>query len=233
MRCPRCGSLETKRKGMASTAPRGVGGPLKPLRRFLCRGCGRSFTLGRDAALARSRYTREVKAETVRLYVEGLASYRVLSRLMAARVGELISPVTLNRWVLETAQAAKTPLQVSAELAPPAWGGFLGVDGKTIWVRGTKHALLVGVDHPSQDVVHALVVEAENGEGVARLVTEAAADGGYPLRGVVSDLGTGFRQAIADYFGVLPFPGLPGPRRPPPRPIHPPSPQPTGGGPAR
>jgi hypothetical protein len=111
----------------------------------------------------------------------------------------------LNGWVLSAGAAARSPLSVSAALAPPAWGGFLGVDGKAIWVRGEKHCLLLGVDHPTQDVVHALVAEAETGELVARLVTEAVADAGYPLRGLVSDLAPGTREAVLNYFGHLPF----------------------------
>lgn len=87
-------------------------------------------------------------------------------------------------WVLKLAAQAKRPIEVSLELAPK-WGGFLGVDGKAIQVRGDKYCLLIGIDHPTQDLVHALVVEQETADGFARLVTEARLDAGYPLKGVV------------------------------------------------
>jgi hypothetical protein len=54
--------------------------------------------------------------------------------------------------------------------------------GKAIYVRGAKHFLLIGVDHPTQDLVHALVLGSETADGFARLVTEARLDAGYPLR---------------------------------------------------
>jgi transposase-like protein len=53
--------------------------------------------------------------------------------------------------------------------------------------------------------VHALVLESETADGVTRLATEARLDAGYPLRGVVCDLGAGFAQAHHDHFGALPF----------------------------
>jgi len=50
VRCPQCGSLDTKRKGKTQGAPVSLGGPLQPLQRFLCKACGRSFTVGRQRA---------------------------------------------------------------------------------------------------------------------------------------------------------------------------------------
>jgi len=106
--------------------------------------------------------------------------------------------------VSELGAQAKTPLEVSIELRP-TWGGVLGIDGKAIFVRGSRHCLLIGVDHPTQDIVHALVLEAETADGLARLETEARLDAGHPLSGVVADLGPGFAQAHRDYFGATSF----------------------------
>jgi hypothetical protein len=124
--------------------------------------------------------------------------------MLEHRFGRSVGRVTLNNWVYEVGGMAKTPLEVSAELQPQ-WGGFLGIDGKAIFVKGNKHCLLIGVDHPSQDIVHALVLEAETAEGLARLETEARLDAGYPLYGVVSDFAPGFAQTHRDYFGEVPF----------------------------
>lgn len=120
------------------------------------------------------------------------------------RFGRSVGRVTLNNWVYELGGVAKTPLEVSAELQPQ-WGGFLGIDGKAIFVKGNKHCLLIGVDHPTQDLVHALVLEAETADGLARLETEVRLDAGYPLYGVVSDFAPGFAQAHRDHFGDVPF----------------------------
>jgi transposase-like protein len=189
---------------MTSTAPVGLGHSLSPLQRFWCDSCRCTFTHARKAARPRARFADDVVQEAVRIYVQGLSSYRVLATLLEQRLGTPVSRVTLNNWVQELGARAKTALEVSVELAP-RWGGFLGVDGKAIYVRGEKRCLFIGVDHPTQDLVHALVLESETAEGYARLVTEAHLDAGYPLLGVVSDLAPGFVQAHHDYFGMVPF----------------------------
>lgn len=105
--------------------------------------------------------------------MQGLPLYRTLARLLEPRAGRPVSRTTLNRWVQRLGAAAKTPLQVSAELSPPNWSGVLGVDGKAVWVAGEERCLLVGVDQETQDVVHALVVPGEDGASFERLVREA------------------------------------------------------------
>lgn len=139
------------------------------------------------------------------MYVQGMPSYRTLAALLESRAGRPVSRMTLNRWVQELGAAAKTPLQVSAELAPSRWSGVLGVDGKAVWVAGEEHCLLVGVDYETQDVVHALMVRGEDGECFERLVREAVTQAGYPLRGVVIDGSPSFLAAHAEYFPLLPL----------------------------
>ena len=143
-------------------------------------------------------------AEAVRLYVQSLCSYRVLSVLLERRLGVGVGRTTLNRWVDRLGGLAKTPLEVSSELRP-AWGGILGVDGKVIWAGGRQWALLVGVDHPTQDLVHAVLVPWETPEAFVKLVSEAVRDGSYPLRGIVSDLRIGFWRAWEDNFARVPL----------------------------
>jgi len=179
-------------------------GPLKELQRFLCKSCSRSFTLGRKAARPRARFADDVELEAVRLYVQGLASYRVLGNLLEQRIGRPVSRFTLNTWVDEIGAHAKTPLQTSMELAP-RWGGFLGVDGKAISIAGEKHCLLIGVDYPTQDIVHALVCEKEEGDEFARLVIEARLDAGHSTYGLVTDYGKGFETAHAGNFPGIPW----------------------------
>lgn len=204
MRCPNCESLDTKRIGTTRSAPRGLKRPLKPLQRFLCHRCHKSFTWGRRVARPRARFGHDVVLEAVRVYVQGLSSYRNLAVLMERRIERPVSRLTLNAWVDDAGGTAKTPLEVSAELSPE-WGGFLGVDGKAIDVRGEEHCLLVGVDQKTQDVVHSLVLESEDEEGAERLVREAVTVAGYPLKGLVSDAAPGLLAAHADFFALLPL----------------------------
>lgn len=174
------------------------------MQRFLCKSCKSSFTDQRKSARPRAKFADDVVLEAARVYIQGLPSYRVLAALLEGRVGQSVGRVTINNWVHDLGEQAKTPLEVSIELQP-RWGGFLGIDGKAIHVQGAKHCLLIGVDHPTQDLVHALVLRAETAEGFARIVTEACLDAGYPLKGVVSDFAPGFAQTHRDHFGVVPF----------------------------
>ncbi|MQB02239.1 MAG: hypothetical protein GEU78_18685, partial [Actinobacteria bacterium] len=64
----------------------------------------------------------------MRIYVQGLSSYRVLATVLEPRLGRPVSRFAINGWVQELGARSKTPLEVSAQLAPK-WGGFLGVDG--------------------------------------------------------------------------------------------------------
>lgn len=124
--------------------------------------------------------------------------------LLEQRLRCPLSRKTLNGWVLELGERALTPLEVSARLRP-SWGGYLGVDGKRIKIRGQEHVLLVGVDHPTQDLVHALLLRTESGRAMARLVEEVVAEAGYPLRGIVADLGIHFKDAHALHFPGIPY----------------------------
>jgi transposase-like protein len=164
-----------------------------------------TFTVGRKKARRGASFTDDLVIEVVRLYVQGLPSYRTLSTLVESRVGRPISRITLNRFVNDLGGAAKTPLEISAELAPSSWGGVLGVDGKAIFVRGEERCLLIGVDQTTQDVIHALVLEAEGEEGFERLVREAVTVGGYPLKGLVMDAAPPFLAAHATYFARVPL----------------------------
>lgn len=210
MRCPLCGELDTKRKGTTGSAPTGFRGSKKPLQRFHCNECRRSFTLGRDGAASRARFAADVVTQAVADYVEGLGSYRTLARTYSRRLNRAVSRTTVNDWVLAAGAAAMTPLEMSQRLAPPGWGGWLGVDGK--YLRIARHdtaVLMIAVDQSSTDIVTASVVSNESPEAFAALVTDAVLVG-YPLRGVVADLGPGaphhsFPQACRDYFGNLPF----------------------------
>lgn len=199
-----CGSLDTKRHGRTSAAPTGLRGPLGSLQRFLCRSCGRTFTPLRRAARPRARFTDEVVEEAVRLYVQGLPSYRVLSVLLEQRLGRPVGRFTLNGWVDELGRRAKTPVEVSAELHP-SWSGFLGVDGKAIFVAGQEATFLIGVDQGTHDVVHAVVAALEGEEPFERVVREAVTEARYPLKGLVSDAAAPFLAAHANYFARVPL----------------------------
>jgi hypothetical protein len=117
----------------------GLDRSLRPLQRFWCSSCRSTFTHARKTARPRARFADDVVEEAVRVYVQGLSSYRVLASVLEHRLEKPVSRVALNSWAQELGARAKTPLEVSAELSP-RWGGFLGVDGKAIYVRGRSTA---------------------------------------------------------------------------------------------
>ncbi|MGH2701856.1 MAG: hypothetical protein ACRDJ2_08780, partial [Actinomycetota bacterium] len=78
----------------------------------MCIACDTSFTFERKTARPRARFTDEVIEESVRLYIQGLSSYRVLAVMLEQRFGRSLSRFTLNGWVQELGERAKTPLEV-------------------------------------------------------------------------------------------------------------------------
>ena len=126
MRCPHCQGLSTKRNGKTRSTPQGLDGPTKPVQRFICNDCRKTFTSGRTVARPGARFTVEVVHDAARRYVQGLSSYRTLATMLSRQLDVSVSPRMLNRWVDETGGQAPTPLEMSARLQPPGWGGILG-----------------------------------------------------------------------------------------------------------
>lgn len=210
MRCPFCDGLDTKRKGHTNSSPQGLTGPKRPLQRFWCHRCERTFTTSRQRARG-AKFASDVVNEAVTNYVEGLGSYRNLARSYQRRLDTTVTARTINRWVADAGAVAMSPLEMSQRLTPSEWGGWIGIDGKYLRIGANGSAsLMIAVDQATADVVHALVVPSESGDVFAELITDAVTKAGYPLQGVVSDLGAGaphmsFPQACHNYFGALPF----------------------------
>lgn len=210
MRCPLCDGLDTKRNGKTTSAPTGLRGPKKPLQRFWCHSCQRTFTSGRGSTPPGARFGADVVDELVAAYVEGLGSYRNLARTYRRRLPRDLSRFSINRWVAAAGAAAMTPLEMSQRLAPPQWSGWIGIDGKRLRIANRDTAsLMIAVDQATTDVVHTRVVSHESGDVFAEMLTDLVSVG-YPLRGVVCDFGSGapyisFLQARNDYFGALAF----------------------------
>ncbi len=85
------------RRGKTSSSPTSLDGSLKPLQRFSCRDCGSTFTFERKVARPRAGFSDAVVMEAVRLYVQGLSSYRVLASMLEQRLNSSPSFVTVTR----------------------------------------------------------------------------------------------------------------------------------------
>jgi transposase-like protein len=115
--------------GQTRSSPTTLGGSLRSLKRYSCKDCGDTFTSERKVARPGARFSDSVVMEGVRLYVQGLSSYRVLASMLEQRLGRSVSRFTLNNWVSDLGAQAKTALEVSIELRPTR-GGFLGIDDR-------------------------------------------------------------------------------------------------------
>lgn len=200
-----CGSLATKRHGFTAPARR-IGSPaVGALQRFRCASCQRTFTTRRRHRGSGSRFPDQLREAMVSLYVSALPSYRRLAAAAPALTGYTMSPRTLNRWVETCAAAAMTPLEMSVAFAPQQWSGLLGVDGTGITIGPDRWTLLVAVDQPTRDIVHALVRPTENAAGFIQLVTETATIARYPLKALVMDASGAFLSGWATHFPALPL----------------------------
>ncbi|MBT8240445.1 MAG: hypothetical protein KJN63_04395 [Acidimicrobiia bacterium] len=134
----------------------------------------------------------------------------MLARSYGRRLDADLSRSTINRWVAAAGAAAMTPLEMSRRLAPPDWGGWIGIDGKQLRIGHHDTAsLMIAVDQTTTDLIHTKVVPHESGEVFAEMLIDVVRIG-YPLAGVVADFGSGaphisFLQGRDDYFPDLAF----------------------------
>ena len=167
------------------------------IQRFVCLGCGQSFTVRRDAG---RRYSQSFASEVARQHLEG-KSYRVIAREVHARSGRKISPSSLAQMVHEAAVGCKSPWELSRELKP-RWEGFLVLDEKMVPVHG-KQLWFYGAFDTSGDVVHWRAVREMTVHEAVSFLQEVKALG-YRCRGVVTDLDAVLTRAVALEYGETP-----------------------------
>lgn len=157
------------------------------------------------SATKHARYSWELQATAVRLYVGALPSYRRLAAASDDILGASVASRTLNRWVDQFGANALTPLEMSIRFRPTNWSGLLGVDGTGIRIGPDTWMLLVAVDQGTRDVVHLLVRRTENAAGLIQLLTDLVTQTSYPLKALVMDASGGFLSAWATHFHKLPL----------------------------
>lgn len=88
-------------------------------------------------------------------------------------------------WVQELGGQCKSFADVTSELRP-SWSGFLPADGRSVWIRGVKHALCLTIDVGTQDVPHAGLFAREDFRAWQTTFGQLQALG-YPLKGLILD----------------------------------------------
>lgn len=132
------------------------------------------------------------------LYFDREASYRAVGRELHVR------PYRLFQWIDALGENSKSFVEVAQELKP-SWGGYLLVDGKTIYVKSEHHALLLSADATTQDIpLASLALEeaSQSWEAVLKTLTEQI---GYPLKGLIIDGDRGLWSASRKLFPRLPL----------------------------
>jgi transposase-like protein len=168
------------------------------VQRFLCLACGRSYTVRPHP---RWRYSEAFARAVTHRHVEG-ESFRVIAREIFQRTGRRISPTSLQQMVAWVASRCKTAGEMSRDLHPPGWSGFLVVDEKRVSVRGKSLWFYEAVD-TTGDIVHWLPVsECSVSEAVHFLEQVVAL--GYPCRGITSDLDSSLTLAIERVYAEKP-----------------------------
>lgn len=94
--------------------------------------------------------------------------------------------------------------QIAHELKPK-WSGYLLIDGKTIYIKKTKGALLLTADAKTQDIPCAGLFESEEAEHYKELLKTLRDDLCYPIHGITADGDPALLKAINSVFTGVPL----------------------------
>lgn len=181
LKCPNCGSMDTKRHGKTTTRS---GNHI----RWYCKNCHRTF----------SPWFEQLRQEATRIYFDNGASYRSVGRELK------IEPITAYRKIIALGFNSKSPMEISIELKPK-WSGYLIVDGDSILIGGHRKSLLLGVDAFSQDITHAILAEHEDGLNWTHFLLVLKEPIHYPFKGIISDGDPAVQEAIKTVLPEVPY----------------------------
>lgn len=115
-----------------------------------------------------------------------------------------IDPHTALEWIADLGSRCKLFLEVAHELHPH-WEGWALADGKTIFIKGIEHSLLLTADAPTQDIPTALLAPGERKTTWQSVLTSLRDDLGYPFKGLTIDGDRGLFPAARRVFPHAPI----------------------------
>ncbi len=127
------------------------------------------------------------------LYFTTEASYRHVARTLH------VSRNTVFRELNKLGKNCKNFEQITHELKPK-WSGYLLVDGKTIYIKKDKGALLLAADARTQDIPYAALFETEEAENYKQLLKTLKDGIHYPIKGITVDGDPALLNAISSVF---------------------------------
>lgn len=132
------------------------------------------------------------------LYFSEEASYRAVGRELG------IDPHTAWGWIQELGANCKSFEEVAEELKPQ-WSGYLLADGKSVFVKGVEHALLLTGDVDTQDIPYASFHLRENAENWMATFLAVRDTIRYPIQGIVIDGDLGLVRACKVVYPSMPL----------------------------
>ncbi len=196
MRCPKCGSLSTIKNGNRHLIDYSLERKSKKtVQRYSCKECQKRFVKKRS----KSRYTKKLKIELVRMHVEERMSYRVMSKRIQEHYSLKISKNTICRIVNEIALFSKGDIKIREEY-DPHWEGYLTVDDKYFSVGGKKKLILTATDS-SGDFIHTEIFKEVEQHGIDEFMRFIKEHLRYPLKGITTDLDEMLEKSTGKVFG--------------------------------
>lgn len=202
-KCTFCSSLNTRRHGKAARKYK------KPLQRFKCLNCLKTFTFGVNN---KQYISKAEQIKITRTHLEGGTSIRTIARR------ESISKTTVVKTIHEITSQCVTAAWIAKNLNP-CWSGFLGIDGKMIrvWDWAAKHfrytkqqkrwlhkmSLIACLDLGTLDIPTHHLGDEETSIDL-KMCLEQLKEIGYPLKGYVSDGNKDIEKIVKMVFGKTP-----------------------------
>ena len=195
-RCPKCDSLDTKKKGFTKGSVLTDRGKIeRSLQRYCCKNCGISFTSkGYDT---RSRVNKKIKSKAVNDFV---LTKNSLSEV-AARYS--ISRQSILNWMNEIAVNYPSPETLSPHIE---YSGTIQIDGKETKVKGERRTIFVAVDTVNNVPITYGKYDYENSFNTNTFLAQLKEIYPVTVNGITSDFGRGkcFIKAVKEHFPQVP-----------------------------
>jgi transposase-like protein len=145
-------------------------------------------------------HSRHFIKRIVNTYFDTRGSYRRTAKSIDYR----LSHVQIFRIIEKLGKGCKDAAQVTMELYP-RWSGILGLDGKTVDLRGENKVLVDAVDLGTQDSVDSALVQIEDHPSLCSFLKEVRDDIGYRPKMLVIDDDRAWRAACETVYPGIPI----------------------------
>jgi transposase-like protein len=180
-RCPKCGSLETKKIGFINSRILTARGYVKrKTQRFFCKECFTSFT--DQGYNIRKKVSDDLKRKSVLEYVTTKGSMSDIGK----RYG--ISKMSILNWLEPIAKEFPELEKIKRR---EGWSGYIQIDGKELKLRKQKRTILIATDSKNGLPITYEIYNGENKEAAKAFLLRIKEIYPVPIAGITSDFGRG------------------------------------------